>query len=213
LFNVGLTAVQEKHVIFYLFDEKAQKAVEAFNLAGRVREYDGDYQLLVDTNFAGAKSNLFIKQKIEEKIEISADGEVTKTLNITYQNPYPASDCGLLSGGLCLNGLYRDWIRLYVPQGSQLLEMTGSEIKAEAYEELGKSVFEGFFGNQYPLRPQSSSKVSFKYKLPFKVKKGDQYRLLIQKQAGVEKYEMVVDFNGQKQEFELRGDKELKWQL
>jgi len=47
--------------------------------------------------------------------------------------------------------------------------------------------------------------------LPFKVEKGTPYRLLIQKQAGVEKYDMTVDFNGQKQEFELRTDKELKW--
>jgi hypothetical protein len=211
LFKVGLTAVQEKHLLLYLFEEKSQKAVEAFNLAGRIREYEGDYQFLVDTNFAGAKSNLFINQKIEEKIEVAGNGEVTKTINITYNNPFPASDCGLLSGGLCLNGLYRDWIRLYVPKGSELLEMTGSEIKANSYEEAGKTVFEGFFGDKYPLRPQSVTKVSFKYRLPFKAEKGKPYKLLIQKQAGVEKYDMVVDFNGKKEEFELRGDKELRW--
>ncbi|MBU2577762.1 DUF4012 domain-containing protein, partial [Patescibacteria group bacterium] len=127
LFNVILTGIQEKHVLFYLFDKKSQEAVEAFNLAGRVREFDGDYQLLVDTNFGGAKSNMFIKQRIEEKIQISEEGEVTKTITVTYNNPYKASDCGLLSGGLCLNGLYRNWFRLYVPLGSELIEMTGSE--------------------------------------------------------------------------------------
>ena len=211
LVNVVLTAVQEKHVLFYLFDEKAQKAVEAFNLAGRVKEFNGDYQLLVDANFAGAKSNLFIKQKINEKIEMAADGTITKTIEVTYNNPYPPSNCNLEKGGLCLNGLYRDWIRLYVPKGSELIEVTGSEIKPNVYEELGKTVFEAFYGDKYPLSPQSSTKVTFKYKLPFKVEKGTPYRLLIQKQAGVEKYDMTVDFNGQKQEFELRTDKELKW--
>lgn len=211
LVNVGLTAIAEKHVIFFLFDEKAQKAVESFNLAGRVKEYDGDYQLLVDTNFAGAKSNLFIKQKIEEKIEIASDGTITKTMVVTYNNPFPPSDCGLLSGGLCLNGLYRDWVRLYVPKGSQLIELTGSEIPANTYDELGKTVFEAFYGDKYPLRPQSMTKVSFKYKLPFKVEKGKPYKLLIQKQAGVEKYDFSLDFNGKMQDFELRTDKELKW--
>lgn len=211
LFKAGLTNIQEKHVLFYLFDEKAQKAVEAFNLAGRLRDYDGDYQLLVDTNFAGAKSNLFIKQKIDEKIEVSAEGEVTKTMTVAYNNPFPPSDCGLESGGLCLNGLYRNWFRLYVPKGSTLVEMTGSEIEPRTYEELGKTVFEGFYGDKYPLRPQSMTKVTFKYTLPFKMEKGKPYKLLIQKQAGVEKYDMSIDFNGQKQEFELRGDKELKW--
>lgn len=211
LFNVGLTGIREKHVLFYMFDEKAQLAIEAFNMGGKVKDYDGDYQLLVDTNFAGAKSNLFIKQKIDEKIEVSSEGEVTKTLTIIYNNPFPASDCGLLSGGLCLNGLYRDWFRLYVPKGSTLIEMTGSEVAPETKEELGKTVFEGFYGDKLPLRPQSMTKVSFKYKLPFKVEKGKPYKLLIQKQAGVEKYDMSIDFNGKKHEFELREDKELKW--
>jgi len=211
LFNVGLTGIREKHVLSYMFDEKAQSAIEAFNMGGKVKDYDGDYQLLVDTNFAGAKSNLFIKQKIDEKIEVSSEGEVTKTLTIIYNNPFPASDCGLLSGGLCLNGLYRDWFRLYVPKGSTLIEMTGSEVAPETKEELGKTVFEGFYGDKLPLRPQSMTKVSFKYKLPFKVEKGKPYKLLIQKQAGVEKYDMSIDFNGKKHEFELREDKELKW--
>ncbi len=175
-----------------------------------MREFDGDYQLLVDTNFAGAKSNLFITQKIDEKIEVSSEGEVTKTILVTYNNPFPPSDCGLLSGGLCLNGLYRNWFRLYVPKGSVLIEMTGSEVEPKVYEELGKTVFEGFYGDKYPLRPQSMTKVSFKYKLPDKIKTGEAYKLLIQKQAGVEKYDFSLDFNGQKQEFELREDKELR---
>jgi len=211
LFNVGLIAIKEKHVLFYFLDEKAQKAAESFNLAGRVRETEGDYQLLVDTNFAGAKSNLFITQKIDEKIEISAEGEVTKTILVTYNNPFPPSDCGLLSGGLCLNGLYRNWFRLYVPNGSTLVEMTGSEVEPKVYEELGKTVFEGFYGDKYPLRPQSMTKVSFKYKLPQRVKLGETYQLLIQKQAGVEKYDFSLEFNGKIQEFELREDKELRF--
>jgi len=212
LFDVGLTAIKEKHVLFYLFDEKSQKAVESFNLGGRIRDYQGDFQFLVDTNFAGAKSNMFIKQKIYEKIDIDQNGQVTKTISVTYNNPFPPSDCGLLSGGLCLNGQYRNWFRLYVPQGSTLLEMTGSEIKENVYEEVGKTVFEGFYGDKYPLRPQSMTKVSFKYKLPFKIEKGKTYKLLIQKQPGIEKYDMSISFNGKKQDFELRTDKEISWQ-
>lgn len=211
IFNAGIKSIQEKHVMFYMFDENTQKAIEAFNLGGRVKDYDGDYQLLVNTNFAGAKSNLFIKESIDEKIEISPEGEITKTIIVSYDNPFPASNCNLEKGGLCLNGLYRDWFRLYVPKGSQLIEMTGSEVNPKTYEELGKTVFEGFYGDKFPLSPQSKTKVSFKYKLPYKYDKNTPYKLLIQKQPGVEKYDMKIDFNGKSQEFELRGDKELRW--
>jgi hypothetical protein len=213
LFEAGMKSIAEKHLLVYLFGQKAQKAVEAFNLAGRIKDYDQDYFHLNDSNFGGAKSNLFIRQKIEQKFEIGQDGSVTKTVTITYTNPAPASNCNLEKGGLCLNGLYRDWVRLYVPKGSTLISAGGLEGEAKTYEELGKTVFEGFYGDKFPLNPKSFTKVSFKYQLPFKAKKGEEYRLLIQKQSGIEAYEYVVDFNGQQQEFELRTDQEFKFKI
>jgi len=213
LVEATLKLIEEKHLLVYLFDENAQKAVESFNLGGRIKDYEGDYFHLNDTSFSGAKSNLFIKQAIEQKFEVGEDGSITKTVNITYRNPAPASNCNLEKGELCLNADYRDWVRLYVPKGSTLVEANGFETEIKTYNELGKTVFEGFFGDKYPLRPKSTAKIVFKYKLPFKVKRGEEFKLLIQKQPGVEGYEYLIDFNGQKQEFELRTDKELKFKI
>jgi len=213
LVEAALKLIEEKHLLVYLFDENAQKAVESFNLGGRIKDYKGDYFHLNDTSFSGAKSNLFIKQAIEQKFEIGGDGSITKTVSITYRNPAPASNCNLEKGGLCLNADYRDWVRLYVPEGSTLIEANGFETEVKTYNELGKTVFEGFFGDKYPLRPKSTAKIVFKYKLPFKVQKGEEFKLLIQKQPGVESYEYLIDFGGQKQEFELRTDKELKFKV
>lgn len=211
LLEAGLKSIYEKHLLVYLFDEKAQKAVEAFNLAGRIKEYEGDYLHLSDTSFSGAKSNLFIRQAVEQKIEVGSDGLITKTVMVTYKNPAPASNCNLEKGDLCLNAPYRDWVRLYVPKGSTLISSNGFETDIKTYEELGKTVFEGFYGDKYPLRPESSAKVVFKYKLPFSLQKGDSYKMLIQKQPGVDSYNYLVDYNGQKQEFELKTDKEIRF--
>jgi len=212
LFEAIFSSTQEKHVLFYFPEEKIQNAVESFNLAGRIKEFEGDYFHLNDANFSGAKVNIFIKQEVEQKIEVARDGTVTKTVTVTYKNPSPPSDCNLESGGLCLNAPYRDWVRLYVPQGSKLVDSSGFESEIEIYEELGKTVFEGFFGDKYPLRPQGQAKVSFKYQLPFKVDKGD-YRLLIQKQPGADEPDYLIELNGQKQEFQLKTDKELKFKI
>lgn len=211
LVSVGIAAVNQKHVLFYLFDEKAQKAVEAFNMAGRVRETQGDYTMLIDTNLGGAKSDLFIDRKIDQTIETGADGIVTKTVTVTYNNPFKASNCNLLAGELCLNGLYRNYFRLYVPLGSKLLESTGSEVEVTTSEDLGKTVFAGFYGDKAPLRPQSKTKVSFKYQLPFKAISGEVYKLLIQKQPGIDRYAYSVTYNGKVDEFELVADKEIQW--
>lgn len=209
--NVLFTNIAEKHLLFYSFDPEIQKTMEALNASGRIKEYDGDYLHVNDSNFAGAKSNMFIKESFDQVIEVVADGTVTKTLTIDYKNPAPPSNCNLEAGELCLNGLYRDWVRVYVPKGSQLIEAKGSEVEVKTYEELGKTVFEAFYGDESPLRPLGKAQLIFKYRLPFKVAKDQPYKILIQKQPGTYGYENTIDFSGRKEAFELKSDKEFKW--
>lgn len=208
LFQLGLREIAEKHILVYMHDEGAQKGVEAFNMAGRIKDYDGDYLHINDTNFAGAKSNMFVQHFIKQEINIENDGSVTKTITIDYKNPAPPSDCGLEAGQLCLNGLLRNWLRVYVPKGSQLLEFKGSEMEVVTKEDLGKTVFEGFL----IVRPLGSAQVVVKYKLPWKVEKGKDYSILIQKQPGTEGHEYTVVANGRQiDKFSLKTDKELRF--
>jgi len=209
-FNIAFTNIQEKHILFYFFDEEIQKAIEALNAGGRIKDYDGDYLHVNDCNFAGAKSNMYIQESFIQEIDIASDGTVTKTLTVDYKNPAPPSNCNLEAGELCLNGLYRDWVRIYVPKGSELIEANGSEIEVKTYEDLGKTVFEAFYGDQAPLRPLGKAQLKFKYKLPFKVEKSQQYKILIQKQPGTYGYENIIKLNGDQQTFELTTDRELK---
>ncbi len=209
--NVLFTNIAEKHLLLYFFDENIQETIEALNASGRIKDYDGDYLHVNDCNFAGAKSNMFIKESFLQEIEVEADGSIIKTLTIDYKNPAPPSNCNLEAGELCLNGLYRDWVRVYVPQGSELIEVKGSEVEAKTYDDLGKTVFEAFYGDQSPLRPQGKAQLVFKYKLPFKYDKSQPYKILIQKQPGTYGYENIINFNGQEETFELKTDQEVKF--
>lgn len=208
--DVLFSNIAEKHLLFYFFDEEIQKTMEVLNASGRIKEYDGDYLHVNDCNFAGAKSNIFIKESFTQEIEVASDGTVIKTLTIDYKNPAPPSNCNLEAGELCLNGLYRDWVRVYVPKGSELIEAKGSEIQVKTYEDLGKTVFEAFYGDQAPLRPLGKAQLTFKYKLPFKLEKGQPYKILIQKQPGTYGYENTIKFDGKTETFELKTDRELK---
>ncbi|MBU3957141.1 DUF4012 domain-containing protein [Patescibacteria group bacterium] len=210
-FNITLAAIQEKHLLFYFLDEELQQAMEALNAAGRIKEAEGDYFHLNDCNFAGAKSDMFIERSVKQEIEIASDGTVTKMVTIDYRNPAPPSNCNLEAGELCLNGLYRDWVRLYVPQGSELIEATGAEIETKVYEDLGKTVFETFYGDQAPLRPEGKKQLTFKYKLPFKLEKGEDYQLLIQKQPGTYNPEYEIILDSQQEIFELTTDRHLQF--
>lgn len=199
--------LQEKHMLLYFKDQEIQQSIEKINFGGRIKDYKGDYLHINDTNFAGAKSNLFVSHTIISDTEIKEDGSVERTLIIEYKNPYKHSDCNLERGGLCLNAILRNWLRIYVPEGSKLITFQGSEKKVNTYNNLSKTVFEGFL----QVKPEGKSTVIVKYKLPFKVQNKKDYSLLIQKQPGTLGHLYKISINGkEKEQFKLLQDKEFK---
>ncbi|HLC94171.1 MAG TPA: DUF4012 domain-containing protein [Patescibacteria group bacterium] len=199
--------LSEKHILVYLEDQEAQQSIEKINFAGRIRDYKGDYLHINDTNFAGAKSNLFVSHAITSNTEIK-DGAAIRKVTVEYKNPYPHSNCDLESGGLCLNATLRNWVRVYVPKGSRLIDFKGSETEVQTYDDLSKTVFEGFL----QIKPKGKATIIVTYELPFKVEK--EYALLIQKQPGTDEHAYTIMVNGKTQErFGLITDKELKLKL
>ena len=211
LVQMGFEEIQQKHILVYLHDSSAQKGVEALNMGGRIQEFDGDYLHINDANLGGAKANMFVTEKVKQEYRVQNDGSITTTLTIQYKNPEAASPgCNLELGGVCLNGPMPNWVRIYVPKGSQLINMQGSEDKPITGEAFGKTVFEGFL----TVNPSASAQVVVKYKLPFKVDKNKEYRLLVQKQPGTDGNEYTIMVNGKViEQFPLQTDKEIKFKL
>lgn len=185
--------LEQKHIMLNFKDVELQKAAEQINFAGRIRATDSDYLHVNGVNFAGAKSNLYVDETIETKTTKSSSG-IQREVVINYKNQYPASDCNLERGGLCLNAPLRNWLRIYVPLGSKLGKFEGSQKTVKTYDSLGKTVFEGFM----TVSPMGSAKVTVTYTLPDSIKSGE-YSLLVQKQAGNEdRQDVVISIGGQK---------------
>jgi hypothetical protein len=203
LIGAGIESLREKHLLLYFRDPQTQQAVEKVNFAGRLHEYDGDYLHINETNFAGAKSNLFLQQEVKQIIKKGKDGNLDKKLILEYKYPRKMDNCSLeRQGGLCLAGIYRDWIRIYVPKGSKIVKAAGIDLTET--EDLGKTVFEGFF----ELRPEGALKLEIEYTSPVKI--DGEYKLLIQKQGGVEGHTYEIEALGKRQRpFLLDTDKEL----
>lgn len=224
LFQVGIDQINQKHILAYFLDEDEQKAVEAFNMAGRIMtsedtsaifKYSGDdswdYLHVNHANMAGQKANLFTQESFTKDVTVNDDGTIQTVLTVDYKNPFPGSDCGLESGGLCLNAPLRNWVRVYVPKGSKLVESkgsispkTGDPEEMNTYDSLDKTVFEGFL----IVNPQGIAKLQVTYTSPVKV--DGQYKLLIQKQPGTKGQEFLLKLNGQdRKKFTLDTDMEL----
>jgi hypothetical protein len=195
LFTAAFNSVMEKHVLLYVYNQNVQKAITDFGIGGSIKEYEGDYLHINDANLGGRKSNLYATEEVLQEVKIAGDGTVTKTVTITYKNPERHDGW--------LNSVLPTWVRVYVPKGSTLMAADGLQEKSEPYEELGKTVFAGYF----QLRPEGVAKVTFQYKLPFKVK--GQYKLFIQKQPGAKDYLYTINVGRNRQEFFLKTDKEI----
>lgn len=212
LSQMMMEELQQKHILMYMTNKDVQDAVVAMNFGGTINEYDGDYLHISDVNFAGAKSNLYVQHEVTSDAEISKDGTVTRTLELVYENPQPHSNCDLEEGGalgeggLCINATLRNWVRIYVPKGSKLVSFDGSEMDVQEYDELGKTVFEGFL----TVPPEGFTSATVSYTLPFKVENPKEYKLLIQKQPGTVGHDYTVKVNGSTiEEFDLTTDHEV----
>jgi hypothetical protein len=224
LFQMLITEINNKHVLAYFHDGDIQKAAESFNMAGRImtssesaavlkyQEGKGwDYLHINHSNMGGAKSNMFVSEKVTKDTTVNADGTLTTKLTVEYKNPYKGSDCGLESGGLCLNAPLRNWVRVYVPKGSKLTESKGTQspldgkaMQMDTYTSLEKTVFEGFL----IVNPMGTARLDVTYTSP--VKPEGKYKLLIQRQPGSDDQEFLLKLNGKdRKKFTLLTDTEV----
>lgn len=223
LFQMGLAQINEKHILAYFDDAESQKAVEAFNMAGRImtgeeiapilkykEDADWDYIHINQANMAGQKSNMFVQDTYTKDVTTNSDGTITTHLTIDYKNPFPGSDCNLERGGLCLNAPLRNWVRIYVPKGSKLTDSkgsispkSGSPEAMTTYDSLGKTVIEGFL----IINPQGIAKLQVTYTSPVKV--NGEYKVLIQKQPGTDGQDFTLKVNGKEKKFPLQTDMEV----
>lgn len=204
LFETGWKKIEGRHVQFYMFDEQHQAAAEKINAAGRMNPVpEGhDYLAVVDANLGGAKSNLFIEQSGKLVVSAPENGEVKHTLTLTYKNNRKGDNCNLEAGQLCLNAVLRDWMRVYVPEGATLTNITGiKDGSRKESSENGFAIFEGEFN----LAPLSQSSIQLEYTVPYTDE--SVYRLQLRKQAGTDPVKYLIDVEGHEEEVILDKDK------
>lgn len=182
-----------KHIMFYMHDQQLQQELKKLNWIGAFNQTEGDYLHINDSNFAGGKSNMYVMQEVTQEITVQ-DGVVKKKIVIDYSNPQQFNRW--------LNGINRDYVRIYVPKGSKLISIKGSEDTTKTSEELDRTVFEAFV----TVRPQNKRKLEVEYEIPYQPT--GEYKLLIQKQPGAKDFSYKIKLNGkQVADFELEADK------
>src|SRR3989339_73627 len=195
MIDKGVDLALRKHIQAYLFDPQAQALVEKYGLGGRIIEnVAGDYSMVVSTNLGGDKTNWFVTKEVTHKLEKEGDRWL-RTVSIKYDYPQPAADYDPFVKR------FRDWVRVYMPQGSEIATLEGSEDGSLQGEERNKVWYSGYV----EMGPAESKTLTFKYYLPAEIVT-DKYSLTIQKQAGIDTEKHSVTVNGVTKELNLKMD-------
>jgi hypothetical protein len=184
--------LEEKDIQLNFREDDLQTAAEDFGWSGSLKQTNGDYLMVVNTNLGGGKTDGVIDQDIQVNVQVNDDGSSVNTVTVT--KTHRGMKTALFTGN---NNV--DYLRLYVPRGSQLLSADGFEIPPDDLFD-GKTVF----GNWMQTASGEVETVTFKYLVPasiftdqasqswsdqIKHKLGlpelGEYTMLIQKQSGV----------------------------
>lgn len=161
---------KNRNIMVNFNDSNLQSLIESVHWDGKVAStWGGDYLMMVDANMGSLKTDYYMKREISYDIDLTQPKPLVN-LKILYKNTAPYGDWRTSD--------YHSYLRLYVPEGSNLLERQMANNLGNG-NEFGKTYF-GFIVHVLIGR---ETETTFKYELPEQYK--DNYRLLIQKQSGV----------------------------
>lgn len=190
LVNIIEESLKEKHIIFYHRNKEIEEMITERGWGGQMLNSSGNYLSVVHTNINGYKTDAVIDEQINHETEILNDGTIINTVKITRKH---------LGGNSTFdwyNRVNSDYLRVYVPLGSTLIEASGQTIQEYEppinYSEFkvdldvkkiedtmsidtnsGTHLFEEsgktVFGNWVYLSPQETVEIIYKYQLPYKI--------------------------------------------
>lgn len=113
-------AVAIRDLQFWMRDESLQADVASLGWSGELKQTEGDYLNIVHTNIAGQKTDAVMADTVDHSVKILADGSGIVTL--TLKRAHNGQKGDLFSGVRNV-----DYLRVYVPRGSELVEAAGFE--------------------------------------------------------------------------------------
>lgn len=201
--------VQKKQITFYHKNPVVQELLSSMGMSGELPDLNAlstdeekpvDFFMALFTNIGGNKTDRYIETKMSHDTSILEDGSMVATVTLMRENTYNEGTQNWLKSTLKDYG-FTDWnetlekilgnapnktgIRLYVPEGAQLLGTQG------LYRDEVQFFYDTFEDHSYfyfdqTLEPGESQIVTLQWALPWKFQ-GDfqEYKFQAFKQPGL----------------------------
>ncbi len=172
LFQTILEDLHRKDIQLLFKDDALQSQVVAAKWDGTIDgAWKGDYLFLVDANLNSWKSDYYVKRSYHYTVDLSREVPEA-TLAVTYKHTALKKDWSVKD--------YQSFLRVYVPQGSFLTEVTNAATDPVYGEFKNKK----YFGVLVHVPLGTEKTVTFQYTLPKSIERV-WYDLKMEKQAGL----------------------------
>ena len=135
LIQTVMGELDQRHVLVQLDDPVAARLVAARGWDGSIARDQGDLLAVIDTNVGYNKTNAAVSSELVYNIDLSNVSAPTSSLQVFQRNAAggPAGQCEQRPAGVdrstleywyAIDRCYYDYLRVYVPAGSQLASAT-----------------------------------------------------------------------------------------
>ncbi len=217
LADTMIESIAQKHLQIYMRDPQVSATLDQLDWDGRLDNPAGqDFLMVTDANVGYNKVNPLIDSAIDYAVSLEDAGGGIADLNLEYIHggesdgePCTQGREEVYQGGRyeeLISGCYWNYLRVYAPAGSELLDSAHHSAPASAFyngrgwDQPAETIFEhpafATFSNFLLLPVGETLTTYFKYQLPpaIVVTDGDLsvYRLKVAKQAGVPARSLTV---------------------
>lgn len=199
MLDAVVQAVEGRHIQGYAADDEIAALLARHGwdgaMVGAETALGTDVLCIVDANVGYNKVTPNVDQHAEYTVRMTDERRLHARLVICYTNTSPPSDvpCNKYQQytptyEALAQGCYWDYVRVYVPLGSELLLGEGGDEPVQVFSELGHTAL----ATSFMLQPGETRELVLAYLLPAATMHDGVYTLTLQKQAGVRRLPCVV---------------------
>jgi hypothetical protein len=211
-------SVEQRHLQAYVRDPASQQILVQIGWAGeQVNPPGQDFLLVADTNMGFNKVNASVVRSLDYRVVLDDDGGGIATLTVEYNHlsepngqvcePFAVSYSRETQYSDLIEDCYWNFLRVYVPEGSTLIEATRHPVAGEmlltgqdwdGYARSKNNAATGLteFSQFILLQHGERATATFTYKLPQTITRAENgmrtYHLAVNKQAGVNSQSLAV---------------------
>ena len=192
-YAVAQNMLAQKQIVVYSTNSEEQTFLSARGYGGTMKKTGGDYLLWSDANLGALKTDASINRQLSYEIVPTSTGKFLATAKMKFDH----------TGNFdWRTSRYRDYARIFVPLGSQLVGGKG-QMEVEKSAQVGKidtGVENGrqWFGAFIAIEPGRNAELAISYYLPENIVndiKNNEYNLSVQKQIGTGATKLTLGLN------------------